>query len=75
MTSCTQNRRATKLRYISTLKKEVGFEPTIGKPNRFTICHFKPLSHSFKNSKNTYFKTNLLVRRLILLIFFGRQPL
>ena len=29
MTSCTQNRHATKLRYISK-KKEVGFEPTIG---------------------------------------------
>jgi hypothetical protein len=29
--------------------KEVGFEPTMGKPNRFTICHFKPLSHSFIN--------------------------
>ena len=30
MTSCSQNRHATKLRHISN-KKEVGFEPTIGK--------------------------------------------
>ena len=31
MTSCSQNRHATKLRYISVkFLEEVGFEPTIG---------------------------------------------
>lgn len=27
--------------------KKVGFEPTMRKLNRFTICRFKPLSHFF----------------------------
>lgn len=75
MTSCSQNRHATRLRYISKDSlKEVGFEPTMGVPNRFTICHFKPLSHSFLYVYN-YRSTIRLVLRLIRFNFFGRHPL
>ena len=83
MTSCSQNRHATKLRYISlkklTILKEVGFEPTIGKkPNRFTICHHKPLGHSFIHfcvKLTVYLKTFRLVLILARFNFFGLHPL
>ena len=74
MTSCSQNRHTTKLCYTSKVYqityylKEVGFEPTIENSNRFTICHYKPLSHSFQLSKKirfTFFRFN----------FLGRHPL
>ena len=40
MASCSQNRHATKLRYISILKKKVGFEPTMGYPTDLQSATF-----------------------------------
>ena len=30
---------------MNNIVGKVGFEPTIAFANRFTVCHFKPLSH------------------------------
>ena len=75
MTSCSQNRHATKLRYISYIKKkEAGFEPAIGK--NLTDLQSATLNHSVILSfRKSYFRINLLVRSLIFLIFLGLQPL
>ena len=75
MTSCSQNRHATELRYISYIKKkEAGFEPAIGKNP--TDLQSATLNRSVILSLNkSYFKTNLLVRSLIFLNFLGLQPL
>ena len=74
MTSCSQNRHATRLRHISKLLKEVGFEPTLVNPTDLqsaTLNRSVILSHIFNNYRSTI----RLVLRLIRFNFFGRHPL
>lgn len=74
MTSCSQNRHATKLRYISNLK-EVGFEPTKGKNP--TDLQSATLNHSvippFLVKKIYFF--DFFLRFFPRFNFLGRQPL
>ena len=53
MTFCSQSRHATAALYFVDLKR-VGFEPTMRKLNRFTVCRLKPLSHLFKEVFNVF---------------------